>query len=87
MQELSWLESHFGGNLKNGIDRINDLKWNLSITKEEGENSWCIFAGESLLYKSVSQESIDVFLYGMGLAYIVLPDDIFTDLKDAVENL
>lgn len=87
MIELEWLKTYFNSNLYDGLERVNKLEWNLSITYSEDHKIWGVFSGEALIYKTDSKEALESFLYGMGLAYNVFPDDIFEQLKKNVEDL
>lgn len=83
MHEMTWLQSHLDGDLDQGVRMANQLLWNLSV-RQLDDDIWCVYGGEVLIYKSVSWESIDAFIYGLGLAYAVLPVKIFDRLKEDV---
>lgn len=77
-QELMWLD-HVGS-IKDGIELINELGWNITI-----QNGF-VLAGDQAIFKSDSKDAIDAFIYGMALAYSVIPEDIFGILKKQSEE-
>ncbi len=84
MQELRWLDHLPGETLEGGIERANELLWNLSVDRHEGR--WWVGAGDQTVLVTDARETVDAFLYGLGLAYGVLPDHIFQPLKQAVKD-
>ena len=86
MQRMFWLESHIdGGTLEGGLGRVNQLEWNISV--EEYQGLWVVYGGTERVFASDDRAAVDAFLYGMSLAYAVLPDDIFGRLKEQVNAL
>jgi hypothetical protein len=81
-QDMSWLESHVGS-LEKGIELINRLYWNLSITKI-GEQ-WFVQAGDQMLLRTDSRGEVDVFIYGMSLAYSVVPNAIIEQIRSDLD--
>ncbi len=82
-QELRLLETHLGS-LDKAIEYANRFFWYLSIA-ERGEGSdrrWFVFGGDKVIFCADSREAVDAFLYGMGLAYSVLPGKYAAQLKD-----
>ena len=77
--EMRWLETHIG-TMEDGIALINKLCWNLTI------NDQFVMAGDQVIFQADSREAIDGFIYGMALAYSVLPEDIFQTLKKRFEE-
>ncbi len=84
MQELRWLDHLPGETLAGGIERVNELLWNLTVDQHEGR--WWVWAGDQAAFVTDSHETVDAFLYGLGLAYGVLPDHIFQQLKQTVKQ-
>jgi hypothetical protein len=79
-QELSWLDSHIGS-LEEGVRRINELGWYITV------HNGIVIAGEHIIFKSDSKDAVEAFLYGMALAYSVLPVDLIDILeKEADED-
>jgi hypothetical protein len=85
MQVLRWLDHLPGETLEGGIERANELLWAITVHHHEGR--WWVKAGEDTIFVTDSRESSDAFLYGLGLAYGVLPDHIFEQLKQAVKDI
>ena len=85
MQELCWLNHLPGGTLESGIDLANRVYWNISWG--ECGQQWCVWAGgEHLLLRTDTRASLDAFLYGLGLAYAILPEDTFDHLVYQVKR-
>jgi hypothetical protein len=88
MLEMKWLDSHLGSHLESGIgiERANRLYWNISIRKDSKAKMWGIYGGEALLMRTDSRQAVDAFLYGIGLAYAVLPGQVFEKLEEEVRK-
>lgn len=71
VQELTLLKLLPSGTLDGGIELANRLGWN--IAWNGSENEWYVWGGEKTLLKADSRASAEAFLYGLGLAYAVLP--------------
>jgi hypothetical protein len=84
MYEFRWLNHLPGGTLEGGIEFANRLYWN--ITWAGNDQAWCVWAGEVLILRADSKEVAEAFLYGLGLAYGVLPEDIFHTLEHEVKR-
>lgn len=76
--ELFWLNSHIG-TIEQGIELINKSMWNVSVTNMG--DKWFVLAGEKTILSSDSHDEIVVFLYGMALAYSVIPDHLLEELR------
>ncbi len=88
MHEFRWLERvHLppNGTLDDGIARANRLEWN--ITWAGNDATWCVWSGEDLLLRTDSKEVAEAFLYGLGLAYGVLPEVVFQSLERNVNRV
>jgi hypothetical protein len=84
MQELLWLETHIGS-LDDGIELANQLYWNITVFQGT-DGIWYVLSGEPVIFKSDSRESVDAFLYGLGLAYGVLPPEVFDQLREELRK-
>jgi hypothetical protein len=84
MQEFLWLDHLPEEKIEGGVQLANRLHW--SITWAENEHGWFVWSGECLILRADSRQVAEAFLYGLGLAYSVLPDDIFTQLERNVEE-
>lgn len=78
-QELLWLKSHVGS-IDDGIELINKLYWNISFHEREGV--WFVTAGHKTLLRAESRDSVDAFLYGMSLAYSIMPEEFLKRLQE-----
>jgi hypothetical protein len=87
MLEMHWLDPHHlpNGTLIGGLELANQLYWNLSIVQTESE--WYVYGGEKVILRTDSRDAVDAFLYGMGLAYGILPEYIFKQLREYVREL
>jgi hypothetical protein len=84
MQEFLWLDHLPNETIEGGIELANELYWN--ITLKEGGQQWCVWGGEKPIFCTDSREAVDAFLYGLGLAYSVLPEPVFEQLKEEVKR-
>ena len=75
MQELTWLDTHIGST-ERSTELINQFHWNISCTKSGQQ--WLVKAGEKVILRTDSRESLDSFLYGMALAYSIVPENLKT---------
>jgi len=80
-QEFFWSAHLPEQSIEKGLELVNQLYWHILVSENKG--IWYIWAGdgENLIFKADSKESIDAFLYGLVLAYAVLPQPIFEHLK------
>ena len=87
MLEMAWLDEYHihNGTLTGAVELANQLYWNLSV--EKGEEYWVVFSGEKAILKTDSHDALDSFLYGMGLAYGCLPEEVFARLREHVKEL
>lgn len=79
MQELRWIDHLPNQTLEGGLSLLEELMWN--ITVRQTDHGWFVNGGHKTLLKTSSRESVDAFLYGMALAYSVMPDSILDRLK------
>ncbi len=87
MQEMRWLNHLPGGTLEGGVELANRVYWDISWG--ECGKQWCVWVGgveKHLLLRTDARESLDAFLYGLGLAYAVLPEDTFDHLVFQVKR-
>lgn len=86
MKDLLVLEEYFpGGDLLGGIELANRLDWGLSV-KLDGED-WVVSSGGEPIFRTNCKESLHSFVYGLGLAYAVLPRDMFDELENSLQGL
>jgi hypothetical protein len=77
-QEMQWLDSHVGS-IQAGVALINRLGWNIEV--RDNEHKWFVLAGEKVVFAADTQDAVDAFLYGMALAYSILPDSIIETVR------
>ncbi len=86
MLKLLWLDHFADDSLDEATALANQLYWNLSIHQGKDGETWYVHAGESLILRTDSKECLDAFLYGLGLAYTVLPEPVFRQLKEEIRT-
>ena len=79
MSDLRWLSSHIG-TLEDGIALVRSIGWNLVVENHNGK--WIVKDGEKAILETDSRDSVDIFLYGMSLAYSVIPGVIIDQLRE-----
>jgi len=84
MQQLQWARALPEQTLEGGLRLLQELQWNLAVTESEGV--WSVSGGHRSLLKTSSRESVDAFLYGLALAYSVMPQAILNQLRAWVEK-
>lgn len=86
MNDLLMLERYFpDGNLEGGIDLANRLDWGLTVRM--AGDSWVVSSGEEPILRTESKDALQSFIYGLGLAYAILPDELFSNLEQSLEKL
>lgn len=86
MQELLWLNHLPERRLEGGIEIANQLYWNITIFRSSKDGLWYVKSGEKIILKTDNHDAIDTFIYGLGLAYSVLPESVFEQLKKEVKK-
>jgi hypothetical protein len=84
MQQLNWLDQLPDQTLEGGVSLLNELEWNLNI--RQIDNFWHVSAGHRGLLKTSSRESVDAFLYGVALAYSVIPKQILDQIRNLAKH-
>ncbi|MBZ0315977.1 MAG: hypothetical protein K8L91_06130 [Anaerolineae bacterium] len=72
MQRLPYLETH-QGSIENCITLADRFYWNITVVEKNGK--WAVLGGEKMMFGSDSREAVDAFLYGLGLAYSIIPEE------------
>ena len=86
MNELLMLERYFpGGNLEGGIELANRLDWGLSV--QMAGDSYVVSSGDEPILRTDTKDALQCFIYGLGLAYSVLPESLFERLESALDEL
>jgi hypothetical protein len=71
--------------LDEGIARANRLYWNL--TWGQSPHFCYVWAGEKVLLRTDSKETMEAFLYGMAVAYSIIPDATFEQVERDVRQM
>ncbi len=86
MNDLLMLEKYFPeGNLEGGIGLANRLDWGITV-KKAGE-SYVVTSGDEPILRTDDKDALQTFIYGLGLAYAILPDQIFSSIERALKDL
>ena len=78
MNKLHWLDSHVGS-IDEGIKLIDQFYWNITVV--EKESLWVVMGGDQVIFETDSHEEVDVFLYGMSLAYSILSPKFIANFR------
>jgi hypothetical protein len=86
MNDLLMLEKYFpGGNLEGGIELANRLDWGLSV--QMSGDDFVVSSGNEPIIRTESKDALQSFIYGLGLAYAILPAELFSSLEKALGEL
>jgi len=86
MNDLLMLDRYFpDGNLEGGIGLANRLDWGLTV-KMAGD-SFVVTSGDEPILRTDDKDALQAFIYGLGLAYAILPDELFLTLEQALKEL
>jgi hypothetical protein len=86
MNDLLMLEKYFpGGNLEGGIELANRLDWGLTV--QMSGDDFVVSSGNEPILRTESKDALQAFIYGLGLAYAVLPEGLFNSLEKALGAL
>jgi hypothetical protein len=64
---------------------LNELKWSISVLETNG--TWSVAAGHRLVLKTSSRDAVDAFIYGLALAYSLLPQPILDQFRKYGEDV
>jgi hypothetical protein len=86
MNDLLMLDRYFpGGKLEGGIDLANRLDWGLSI--QISGDGYVVSSGDEPILRTENKDALESFIYGIGLAYAILPEALFDMLAKALKEL
>lgn len=86
MNDLLMLERYFpGGKLEGGIELANRLDWGLSV--QMSGDDFVVSSGDEPILRTESKDAVQSFIYGIGLAYAILPERLFRALEKALKDL
>ena len=81
MIEFPLFENENMAIIEQGVSRANRLFWNIEVVPPDHEVVlWRVFAGDKAVLITDSQETVEAFLYGMGLPLYFLFEDVFERL-------
>jgi hypothetical protein len=84
MQKMHWLDESHLESLEKGLELAGKLWWNISIQKTG--DYWFVKDGEKPIFAAESRDAVDAFIYGLGLAYAGIPDDLLNDLANKLRE-
>ncbi|MEQ8676349.1 MAG: hypothetical protein RLP44_10485 [Aggregatilineales bacterium] len=79
MIEMRFLDSHIGI-LDDAINLANQFYWSITIKQED--DKWVVLTGEKFALVTDSKDTADAFLYGIGLAYSIIPDQLIDKFRE-----
>ena len=79
MNDMKLLESHIG-TIDDAVNLANQFYWSMSIEKQD--DKWIVRTGEKAVLVTDSKETLQAFVYGMGLAYSVVPDQLVDTFRE-----
>ena len=86
MNDLLMLDKYFPeGNLEGGIELANRLDWGISVRM--AGDGYVVSSGGNPILRTEHKDALQSFLYGLGLAYAILPEKVFTSLEKALKDL
>ena len=84
MQILNWLEGYVGS-IDDAVVSANQLYWGIEV--KQHSQRWTVQSGDQALLISDNRESVDAFLYGLALAYSILPDESLKVVREQVKEM
>ncbi|MCJ7715108.1 MAG: hypothetical protein MUO54_01130 [Anaerolineales bacterium] len=85
MNDLLMLDKYFpGGTLEGGIKLANRLEWGLAVQMAGLE--YVVSSGDQPIFRTENKDALQAFIYGLGLAYAILPEELFLGLESALEE-
>lgn len=85
MLTLNWLESHLES-LDEVVKTLNDdFCWSMEIVQGLG-GKWFVKSGESVIFTADNKDSVDAFIYGMGMSIMGIPDHLFDRLSKEMKE-
>jgi hypothetical protein len=85
MFEMPWLDRLPGGTLDGAVELANRLYWAISVDEHQGR--WVVRGGEVVLLRTDSRQTVEAFLYGLGLAYGAIAREAFEQLEACIKEL
>jgi hypothetical protein len=85
MQTLHWLDTL--GTIEDTKELINRFCWNLDVIEKDGQ--WHVTTGDEekhAIFSADSLDAINIFIYGMALAYGGIPPHLAETLQQATKE-
>lgn len=82
MQEYSFVTHLPKGTLEGGIELLDSFWWN--ITCRQVGDTWVVSGGECVFLRTNSREAADSFIYGLALAYSLIPPEVLEHLREVI---
>jgi hypothetical protein len=80
VQELLWMrEEHGITSVQDCIGLANRFLWNMTVVHGDG-GKVAVLAGEDAVFYADNMAAVEAFLYGVGLAYSIIPDEMAESL-------
>lgn len=84
MQTLNRLESDLGS-IETAVQMLNqDFCWDINII--EVQKKLVVKSGDTVIFSCDSHESLEAFLYGMGLSIKGIPEPYFSQLSKVMRE-
>jgi hypothetical protein len=84
MQTLNRLESDLGS-IETAVQMLNqDFCWDINIV--EVQKKLVVKSGDTVIFSCDSNESLEAFLYGMGLSIKGIPEPYFSQLRKVMRE-
>jgi hypothetical protein len=74
MYELKWMHNIPSSSIEGALGLLNHLGWNATV--QNRKEHWLLFSGDSAVFKTTSREALEAFVYGLALAYAVVPKEL-----------
>ena len=86
MNDMLMLKHIFpDGKLEGGIELANRLDWGLSV--QMAGDGYVVSSGDEPIFRTDTKDALQSFIYGMGLAYAILPETLFNSLENALDKI
>lgn len=71
-------------NIEEGIKILDKMYWFISTGKEN--DNWNVYAGEKVIFRTDSKETLDAFLYGMALTFVPMPEKLVDYFSEEIKR-
>ena len=79
MQKMLWMNGPAEITIDQCIELANRFFWNISVVHGENAQIW-VLTGDQAVFCADNADAVEAFLYGMGIAYSVIPSETAIDL-------